>query len=133
MLKVWVNGTFDVLHIGHIRLLEFASKFGQLRVGIDSDERVRSLKGEDRPINGVNDRKEFLLSIKNVDDVVIFSSDDELINEIRTYNPDIIVVGGDYKGKTVIGSEFGGKVLYFDRIEGYSTTKILNYEGSSHR
>ena len=55
--KVWVNGTFDVLHIGHLKLLEFASTYGELRVGIDTDKRVKELKGNDRPFNNTEDRK----------------------------------------------------------------------------
>jgi D-beta-D-heptose 7-phosphate kinase/D-beta-D-heptose 1-phosphate adenosyltransferase len=65
-VKVWVNGTFDVLHIGHIKLLEFASQFGEIRVGIDTDERVKQFKGELRPINNINDRIFFMNSIKYV-------------------------------------------------------------------
>ena len=56
-MKVWVNGTFDVLHVGHVKLLEFASQFGILRVGIDTDKRVKELKGDDRPFNNQEDRK----------------------------------------------------------------------------
>jgi len=63
-MKVWVNGTFDVLHIGHIRLLEFAHKYGKLRVGVDTDERVKSFKGDSRPFNTLEDRIRFLESIK---------------------------------------------------------------------
>jgi D-beta-D-heptose 7-phosphate kinase/D-beta-D-heptose 1-phosphate adenosyltransferase len=62
MKKVWTNGTFDVLHVGHLKLLEFSASFGELRVGIDSDKRVKELKGPDRPFNTTEDRKHFFLN-----------------------------------------------------------------------
>lgn len=76
-MRVWVNGTFDVLHIGHIYLLEFPSQFGTLRVGIDTDLRVKELKGNDRPFNNQMDRKKMLESLKFVNDVVLFNSREE--------------------------------------------------------
>jgi D-beta-D-heptose 7-phosphate kinase/D-beta-D-heptose 1-phosphate adenosyltransferase len=132
-MKVWVNGTFDVVHIGHIRLLQYAKSFGNLRVGIDTDLRVKTLKGKERPYNNLEDRIEFLKSIKWVDDIVTFSSDEELINQIKLYTPDIMVIGGDYRNKEIIGGELINKILYFDRIGDYSTSNILSYENSSHR
>ena len=92
-MKIWVNGTFDVLHIGHIRLLQHAASLGTLRVGIDTDERVRSKKGEDRPFNSLKDRMEFMGSIKGVDSVVWFDSDECLIDRIKGWNTDILVIG----------------------------------------
>ncbi len=132
-MKVWVNGTFDVVHIGHIRLLQYAKSFGNLRVGIDTDLRVKTSKGKERPYNNLEDRIEFLKSIKWVDDIVTFSSDEELINQIKLYTPDIMVIGGDYRNKEIIGGELINKILYFDRIGDYSTSNILSYENSSHR
>ena len=126
-MKVWVNGTFDVLHVGHLKLLEFASQFGTLRVGIDTDKRVKELKGADRPFNNQEDRKKMLESIKFVDEVVFFDSRDELIESVKTYSPDIMVVGDDYKGETVYGSEYAKKLVFFEKIPKYSSTKILNY------
>jgi len=126
-MKVWVNGTFDVLHIGHIKLLEFASQFGKLRVGIDTDKRVKELKGEDRPFNNQDDRKKMLESIKYVDEVVLFNSREELINSVKEYKPNVMVVGDDYKGEKVFGSEYAEKLIYFEKIPMYSSTKVLNY------
>lgn len=126
-MKVWVNGTFDVLHIGHIRLLEFASQFGNLRVGIDTDKRVKELKGQDRPFNEQEDRKKMLEAIKYVDEVILFDSREELIDRVREYSPDIMVVGDDYKGQVVYGSEHAKKLVFFEKIPNYSSTKILNY------
>ena len=128
----FVNGCFDVLHVGHIRMLQFAKRECEhLVVGIDSDDRVKLLKGSTRPINNQLDRKEFLLSLSCVDEVRVFATDQELINLIKSVSPDIMVVGSDYQGKTVIGSEHAQQLIFFDRIAGYSTSKIV--ESSSNR
>lgn len=124
-VRVWVNGTFDVLHIGHIKLLEFASKFGDVRVGIDTDERVKQFKGELRPINCIKDRINFMNSIKYVNSCVSFSTDEELCDRIKEWNADIIIIGNDYKDKKVIGSHLVKEVIFFDKIDGYSSTKII--------
>lgn len=132
-MRVWVNGTFDVLHVGHLKLLEFASTFGELRVGIDSDKRVRELKGENRPFNKVEDRKYFLESLKFVKDVVVFDSREELINSVKEYEPEYMVVGDDYRNQVVYGSEFATYLIFFEKLPTYSTTKILNYENLGDR
>jgi D-beta-D-heptose 7-phosphate kinase/D-beta-D-heptose 1-phosphate adenosyltransferase len=124
-VKVWVNGTFDVLHIGHIKLLEFASQFGEVRVGIDTDERVKQFKGELRPINCIKDRIDFMNSIKYVNSSVSFSTDEELCDRIKEWNTDVIIIGNDYKDKKVIGSHLVKEVIFFDKIDGYSSTKII--------
>tara|TARA_R110000824_G_scaffold9932_20_gene44190 strand:+ start:454 stop:840 length:387 start_codon:yes stop_codon:yes gene_type:complete len=124
MKRIWTNGCFDVLHLGHIELFKYAISLGGiLTVGIDSDKRVRELKGENRPINNEKSRKEMLLSIRWVDNVIVFDDELELSDSIFKH-ADTIVVGSDYKNKTVIGSEWA-KVVFFDKIEGYSTTKII--------
>jgi D-beta-D-heptose 7-phosphate kinase/D-beta-D-heptose 1-phosphate adenosyltransferase len=126
MTKVFINGTFDVLHPGHMRLITFASNSGEyLKIAIDSDRRVKSLKGENRPINNQDTRATMLFYVKGVDEVSIFDSDEELINTIRNYQPDIMIVGSDYKNKKVIGSEYAKNLLFFDRIEEYSSTKVI--------
>lgn len=114
-------------------MFEYAKSFGNLRVAIDSDERVRTLKGPNRPFNNLESRIEFLLSIKYIDEVVSFSTDMELIEQIKSYSPDIMVIGGDWREKPIIGSEFINKILYFDRIEKFSTSNILSYENSCNR
>jgi D-beta-D-heptose 7-phosphate kinase/D-beta-D-heptose 1-phosphate adenosyltransferase len=130
MKIVWVNGTFDVMHMGHIKLLEFAKSLGDvLVVGIDRDHRVRELKGSPRPINNCQYRIDFLKSIKYVDSVVTFGTDDELIEHIKSFKPAVMVVGSDYLGKRVIGSEWAGEVKYFDRFSNLSTSKILKTHG----
>lgn len=122
----FVNGCFDVLHVGHIRMLNFAKQMCDcLIVGIDSDDRVKQLKGPNRPINKQADRKEFLLSLTSVDKVEIFNNEQDLINLINSIKPNIMVVGSDYQDKNVIGSEHAKQLIFFDRIEGYSTSKIV--------
>jgi len=123
MKKIIVNGTFDILHVGHIKLLEYAKSLGDyLTVAIDTDERVRSLKGNQRPINNSYERATMLMALKSVDMVAIFGTDEELIDLIS--NHDIMVKGSDYKGIPVIGEQHI-KVIYYERIEEYSTTKKI--------
>jgi rfaE bifunctional protein nucleotidyltransferase chain/domain len=133
MNKIWVNGTFDVLHIGHIKLLEYASTLGTVRVGIDTDNRVREKKGEGRPYNGIEDRMEFISSIRFVNSVVSFDSDDTLIDRIKEWEPDILVIGGDYRHQPIIGIEYVPQVMFFEKIKDKSSTNILNYGNNSNR
>src|SRR6266446_2210557 len=100
LIKIWTNGCFDVLHRGHIELFKYAKSLGnELTVGIDSDRKVMRDKGLNRPINNLEDRIELLKSIRYIDRVVHFDSSAELEYIIAHYNPDIIVVGSDWKGK----------------------------------
>lgn len=126
MASIFVNGTFDVLHPGHIRLLSYAKSLGtRLFVAIDSDLRVKQLKGSHRPINDQDIRKEMLLALKSVDEVEVFDSDEELkmwINQIRPY---IMVVGSDYRNKHVIGSELAKNLVFYERIPEYSSTSVI--------
>ena len=133
MKKVWVNGTFDVVHIGHIKLLGFAKSFGSVTVGLDTDERVRSKKGESRPFNTLVDRMDFISSIRFVDNVVCFNTDEELVNQIKKLEPDVMVIGGEYRYKQIIGLEHVPHIEFFEKIDGYSSSKILNYENNSNR
>ena len=124
--SVFVNGTFDVLHLGHLALLNYAKSLGdKLFVAIDSDERVRQLKGLTRPIYDAYQRKVMLLNLKAVDEVEIFSSDEELEMWIKQINPSIMVVGSDWRNKTVIGSQFAKRLEFFERIDEYSSTKTI--------
>ena len=127
-MKVWVNGTFDVLHRGHIELFRYAYGFGDVRVGIDYDERVKSLKGTDRPINTWEDRKFFLESIKYVNSVVGFGSDEELEEQVKLWEPKYMIVGSDYKNKRVIGSQYVEDLIFFGRVKNFSTTNILTHK-----
>jgi D-beta-D-heptose 7-phosphate kinase/D-beta-D-heptose 1-phosphate adenosyltransferase len=122
--NVIVNGTFDILHVGHLKLLEYAKSLGDhLTVAIDTDRRIKTKKGQSRPINNEYERKTMLEHLKSVDRVVIFDSDEELIELVKS--SDVMVKGSDYKGKSVIGETYCKKVIYYDRIEGYSTTQKI--------
>ena len=124
--KVFVNGTFDLLHSGHIQLLNYARKqCGHVCVGIDTDDRVREKKGPTRPIFNQEERKYFLENLKAVDEVRFFSNDAELEGLVKTYQPDIMIVGSDWKDKSVIGSYWAAKLIFFDRIGEYATTKTI--------
>jgi D-beta-D-heptose 7-phosphate kinase/D-beta-D-heptose 1-phosphate adenosyltransferase len=126
MKKIFVNGTFDVLHIAHIQLLNYAKSQGNyLHVAIDTDARVKEKKGETRPIYPQQERKFFLMNLKAVDNVSFFSTDEELENTIKEYAPDIMIIGSDWKGKPVIGSQFAKELKFYDRIENYSTTATI--------
>jgi D-beta-D-heptose 7-phosphate kinase/D-beta-D-heptose 1-phosphate adenosyltransferase len=124
MKKVFVNGTFDILHVGHIALLDYAKSLGdQLVVGIDSDDRVRLLKGSNRPINSQLERGTLLSALKSVDEVFVFDTDDELRSLIQAC--DIMVKGSDYKHKLIVGQEICKQIVFFERLNGYSTTNKI--------
>ena len=126
MVKVQVNGCFDVLRRGHYELFNYAKSLGdKLAVGIDSDEKVSKDKGTNRPFNNINDRVYALQSLKAVNEVYVFNSRKELEDLIENYQPDYLVVGSDWKDKDVVGGHFAKEIVYFNRIEGYSTTSIL--------
>jgi len=126
---IWTNGCFDVLHRGHIELFEYAKSLGsKLYVGIDSDEKVKKDKGIGRPFNNVKDRRKILESIKHIDGVFIFNDTQGLDDLIKIIGPDIMVIGSDWKGKTVVGEQHVNKVKFFNRIKNYSTTNILEWK-----
>jgi D-beta-D-heptose 7-phosphate kinase/D-beta-D-heptose 1-phosphate adenosyltransferase len=123
---VFTNGCFDVLHLGHVKYLEKAKSFGDiLIVGVNADASVKRLKGAERPINPAYDRAYLLASLKAVDFVVVFEEDTpyDLIKEI---SPEILVKGGDYEGKEVIGSDLVKEVRLVTFVEGKSSTNIIN-------
>ena len=122
-----VNGTFDVLHPGHIALLNTARSYGDhLIVAIDTDRRVKELKGRGRPINNQNDRRIMLSNLKAVDIVELFDSTEELITLMERYQPDVYLKGSDWKhDKKSTAHRYCNKVVYFDRIEEYSSTDII--------
>jgi D-beta-D-heptose 7-phosphate kinase/D-beta-D-heptose 1-phosphate adenosyltransferase len=121
---VWTNGVFDILHIGHLKLLRHAYSLGnRLIVGINSDASVKRLKGDLRPINDETTRKELLLELGFVDDVIIFDEDTPL-EAMTNLEPDIIVKGGDYTFDTVVGNHLA-KVIIFPTVEGHSTTSTI--------
>ncbi len=127
MKKIIVNGTFDIVHVGHLRLLEYARSYpdSYIYVLIDSDNRIKKLKGPERPINNEYERASLLAALRSVDKVDIFDTDDELRNYIKNYEPDLMIKGSDYIDKPIIGSEFCKQIIFYDRLNKYSTTQKI--------
>ena len=124
----FVNGCFDIVHVGHLKLLNFCKeKCDYLIVGIDADSLVREVKGENRPFNSQSDRKVFLENIKGINEVFIFQSHQELIERLSIIQPDIMVVGEDYRNKKVIGKQHAKELLFFEKVNGYSTTQTIQH------
>ena len=127
---VFTNGCFDLLHTGHLDLLKKASELGdKLIVGLNSDSSVKKLKGNNRPIENESVRSNNLLDKVFVDDVIIFNelTPKKLIAQII---PDVLVKGGDYKKKDIVGysevTKGGGIVKIIPLTPGFSTTLIIN-------
>ena len=126
MKKIWTNGCFDILHIGHIKMLQYARSLGDnLVVGIDSDRRVKELKGDSRPINDQDDRREFLLALSCVDDVFIFDSKEEMCNLLVEQIIRELVVGEEYRNKAGTGQGIVSRIHFFEKVKNFSTTSII--------
>lgn len=126
---VFTNGCFDILHVGHVRYLRESKKLGDiLIVGMNSDDSVRRLKGDSRPVNCEDDRAEVLCALECVDYVSIFDEDTPF-ELISTIIPDIITKGGDYNPDQIVGADIvaqnGGKVVVINYVEGKSTSKVI--------
>ncbi len=126
MKRVIVNGTFDIVHLGHLELLNYAKSLGDyLIVAIDTDTRVGRLKGPGRPINNQIERKTLLQNLKAVDEVRLFGSDQELIDIIKECS--IMVKGSDYRGQPIVGENDIAEIVFFERINGYSSTEKIQH------
>lgn len=126
MKKVFVNGAFDVLHSGHLDLLDFAGMLGgHLLVAIDTDARIEYNKGIGRPFNPLSIRKHIMSMLKPVNSVRVFDTDQDLVDIIRQYEPDVMVKGSDWKGKTILGEEYCKEIVFYERTNGQSTTKAI--------
>jgi len=126
---IFTNGCFDLLHQGHKDLISLSSSFGDvLVVGLNSDESVRRLKGNGRPIQNVVDRESALIATGYVDKVYTFENDTPL-KLILLVRPDVIVKGGDYVPEDIVGYkeviDWGGKVKIIPITPGFSTTSII--------
>ena len=126
MKRILVNGTFDIVHPGHLALLNYARSLGDfLVVAIDSDRRVRELKGPSRPINNEQERRLLLENLRAVDEVRVFDSDQELVDIVASCA--IMVKGSDYRGQPIVGQEVCQELIFFERINGYSSTAKIQH------
>jgi len=129
---VWTNGCFDILHLGHLELFskckEESNKLSNclVFVGLDSDSRVNKNKGSDRPINNITSRISMLLSLKYIDGVFVYDTDEELENIIKDVMPTKMIIGDDYKDKKVIGKQYSKELIFFPKIKNMSTSSIIN-------
>ncbi len=122
---IFTNGCFDLLHAGHVRYLEAAKNYGDVLIlGLNSDQSVTALKGQGRPINTQLDRAYLLAALEAVDYVVVFDEDTPY-NLIKAIQPHVLVKGGDYEGKKVIGQELADELKLVQFVKGKSTTKII--------
>lgn len=126
---VFTNGCFDIIHSGHVKYLQESKKLGDiLIIGLNSDESVRKIKGNSRPINNENDRAIVLSELKSVDYVTIFN-DNTPYKLIEAIIPDILTKGGDYTEENIVGADIvklnGGKVVVINFVDGKSTTNII--------
>jgi D-beta-D-heptose 7-phosphate kinase/D-beta-D-heptose 1-phosphate adenosyltransferase len=122
----FTNGCFDILHSAHIKLLQFAKSCGDiLVVGLNSDESIKRLKGESRPINLIDERSAILSLFDFIDYIIVFN-DDTPLNIIKTLQPNIIVKGSDYIKENVVGKEYVDEIVLFDFIDNKSSSLVIN-------
>ena len=126
MKTVWCNGTFDILHPGHIQLFKTARSLGdRVIVATDTDDKIRRAKGHTRPVNDLCYRMTMLESIKYIDVVHYFDTRQELESLIKLYSPDILLLGGDWEGGDVVGAEFAKEVRFLPRVGDYSSSAVI--------
>ena len=126
MKTVFVNGTFDVLHPGHVELFKVARSLGdRVIVATDTDEKIRKDKGRNKPINDLCYRVAMLESIKYIDTVLYFNDKKELEDLIQLYSPDILLLGSDWEFGVVVGRDFAKEVKFLPRVGGYSSTNVI--------
>ena len=129
---IFTNGCFDILHAGHVRYLETAKSYGDILIlGLNSDRSVTALKGEGRPINIQLDRAYILAALEAVDYVVVFDEDTPY-NLIKAVKPHVLVKGGDYEGKEVVGQDIADELKLVQFVDGKSTTRTIEKIQKSH-
>ena len=126
MSIVWTNGTFDILHPGHIKLFKVAKELGDMViVGTDTDEKIKKDKGDHRPVNDLCYRVAMLEAIKYIDVVHTFGSRQELEDLIQLYEPDILLLGDDWRDGDVVGWEHAGETRFLPRVGGYASSNTI--------
>ena len=126
MKIIWCNGTFDMLHPGHIQLFKVARSLGdRVIVATDTDEKIKKDKGFDRPVNNLCHRVAMLEAIKYIDVVLTFNDRAELEGLIQMYNPDILLLGDDWRYGDVVGREYAKEVRFLPRVGGYASSKTI--------
>ena len=126
MSIVWTNGTFDILHPGHIQLFKVARELGDMViVATDTDEKIKKDKGFDRPVNDLCYRVAMLEAIKYIDAVHTFDTRSELEGLIQLYSPDILLLGDDWRYGDVVGREFAKEVRFLPRVGGYASSNTI--------
>ena len=131
MVKGFMTGTFDIIHRGHIEIFRYGKSLcDEFVVAVDTDDRVKSKKGESRPFNSLEDRMEVLRSISYIDKVIPFATDSELEHIVRTECPKWWLMGSDWKDAKRPEVTLLCKNIFFDRVGDHSTTRILERESS---
>ena len=126
MTIVWTNGTFDILHPGHIQLFKVAKELGDMViVGTDTDEKIKKDKGDHRPVNDLCYRVAMLEAIKYIDAVHTFDTRQELEGLIMLYEPDILLLGDDWRYGDVVGREYAKEVRFLPRVGGYASSNTI--------
>ena len=126
MSIVWTNGTFDILHPGHIELFKVAMSLGdQVIVATDTDEKIKAYKGEHKPVNDLCYRVAMLEAIKYIDVVHTFGSRQQLEDLVQLYEPDILLLGDDWRDGEVVGWEYAGETRFLPRVGGYASSKTV--------
>ena len=126
MTIVWTNGTFDILHPGHIELFKVARALGdKVIVATDTDEKIKNDKGDHKPINDLCYRVAMLEAIKYIDVVHTFGNRQQLEDLIQLYEPDILLLGDDWRDGEVVGWEYAGETRFLPRVGGYSSSNTI--------
>ena len=123
---VWTNGTFDILHPGHIQLFKVARSLGdKVIVATDTDAKIKNDKGDHKPVNDLCYRVAMLEAIKYIDVVLTFNNRKELEGLIQLYNPDILLLGDDWRYGDVVGREHAKEVRFLPRVGGYASSNTI--------
>ena len=126
MSIVWTNGTFDILHPGHMQLFKVARSLGdKVIVATDTDEKIKADKGDHKPINDLCYRVAMLEAVKYIDVVLTFGDRAELEGLIQLYNPDILLLGDDWRYGDVVGREHAKEVRFLPRVGGYASSNTI--------